>query len=585
MASEPVPPGNRAAAALLDRIASLLAVKGDNPFRVRAYQEAAVHLRNLPTSVADLWREDRLQEIPGVGPSIAAKLAEFLRSGHSTYLAELERSVPRGTEQLAEIPGLGPVRARYLAEQLNVHSPEQLIEAARAHRVRALRGFGARSEEQLLIEAQRWAQRERRLLLGVAWPIAERLVDQLRHEPVFTKVSCAGSLRRMRETVGDLDLLAASPQPPEATARFTQLPDVAEVLAHGPTKVSVLLHDGLQVDLRVVEPAAWGAALQHFTGSKQHNISLRELGIGRGLRLNEYGVFEEPSGRRCGGEREIDVYLALGLEWIPPEIREDRGEIQAAREGRLPVLVERSDLRGDLHSHTDWSDGTASVETMARAARDAGLGYLAITDHSPGLTIAHGLTPQRFRAQGHVIDALNRRLAPFRVLRGAEVDILPDGSLDLPDEILAELNFVGVSVHQAFRMDREAMTARVLKAIRHPMVDTLNHPTGRLIGRRSGYPIDLEVVLREAASLGVAVEINGQIDRLDLDDVWSRRAKDLGCRLAIDSDAHAPSGFDNLRYGVAVGRRGWLTSDDVINTLPWAEFATWLNQRKRRHAA
>lgn len=580
-----VPPSNRSAARFLEQIAQLLIARGDNPYRVRAYQEAAIHLEGMPIDVVDLWHEGKLKTIPGVGPSIAARLDEFLRTGRSAYLEELRRSTPRGVEQLMEVAGVGPARARVLAEQLAIHTPTELAEAARAHRIRSLPGFGRVSEERLLLEAERWAQRERRLLLGVAWPVAHRLVEETREHPVFQEVSVAGSLRRMRETIGDVDLLAASADSARATETFSHLASVREVLSHGTVKISVLLEDGLQVDLLVVEPSAWGSALHHFTGSKEHNIALRTLAISRGFRINEYGVFEDATGRRVAGATEESVYHALNLEWMPPELRENRGEIQAAESGRIPVLVELADLRGDLHVHSDWSDGTASVEEMARAARDFGLAYIALTDHTQSLTVANGLTPARFREQRRVLDELNHELAPFRVFHGAEVDILNDGSLDLPDDLLDELDYVGVSIHTNFRMGRDAMTNRVVKGISHPRVCTLNHPTGRMLNRRPGYELDLERVLKAAADLGVAVEINSQPNRLDLDDVWARQAKDLGCRLMIDSDAHAPSNYDYLRYGTSVARRGWVTSADVQNTFPRPAFERWLATRRRRRAA
>ncbi len=576
---------NQRAGQLLQRIALLLEAKGENPFRVRAYREAAAHIEGMSENLATVWKEGNLESIPGVGPSIAAKLDEFLRTSHSSYLEELQRSLPPAIENLLSVPGIGPRRARQLVESLSIHTPEELAAAAEAHRIRNLPGFGPRSEERLLVEARRWTQRERRLLLGVAWPIATRIVELLRRDPIFIRVSLAGSLRRMRETIGDIDLLAASNVPPKAVERFTRLPIVREVLAHGPTKATVLIESGLQVDLRVVEPESWGAALQYFTGSKLHNIALRDMAIARGLKINEYGIFDERTGRRLGGEIEEDVYRALDLDWMPPELREDRGELQAAAQHNLPVLVERSDLRGDLHVHTDWSDGTAGIEAMAIAARDAGLDYIAITDHSPSLAVAHGLSPERLREQRREIDRVNATLSPFRILQGVEVDILPEGTLDLPDEILGQLDVVSISVHSRFRMTREAMTDRILRAMRHPRVDILNHPTGRLLGQRPGYAVDLEAILQAAADLGVAIEINSQINRLELDDVWSRRAKDLGCRLVVSSDAHGPAHYDTLRYGIAVARRGWLTSWDVVNTLPLPAFEAWLKSRRAHRAA
>ncbi len=578
-------PTNRDAALFLDRIAVLLEAKGENPFRVRAYREAAAHIEAMNRSLIDLWQQGKLQAIPGVGPSIAAKLDEWLRNGHSSYLDQLQKSVPSGVEQLMNVSGIGPSRARLLVERLNIHTPEELIEAAQRHEIQRIPGFGARSEERLLIEARRWSQRERRLLLGVAWPIANQVIDALRPLPSFDRISAAGSLRRMRETIGDVDLLAASDHPAEAVDAFTRLPIIREVLAHGPTKASILLDSGFQVDLRVVEPSSWGAALQYFTGSKLHNIALRDIAIGMGLKVNEYGVFHEATGRRVGGETEEDVYRAVGLDWMPPELREDRGEIEAAAAHRLPVLVERSDLRGDLQVHSTWSDGTASIEDMAIAARDAGLDYIAITDHSQSLGIANGLTPDRLREQWREINAVNARLAPFHVFRGSEVEIRPDGSLDLPEDVLAQLDYVSVSIHSRFRMSRDEMTERIIRAIRHPFVSALNHPTGRLLDQRPGYDVDLDAVLRVAAGLRVAVEINSQIQRLDLNDVWSRRAKDLGCQMVVNSDAHGPAHYQDLSYGISVARRGWLASSNVVNTLPLTTFRSWLRDERRRRAA
>jgi DNA polymerase (family 10) len=575
---------NAEAATLLDRIGNLLALEGESQFRVRAYQEAASQIRGMKEDISNLWREGQLTSISGVGPSIASKLDDWLRTGRSSYLDELQRAMPAGIERLLDVPGVGPVRARVLAERLSITSPEELANAARAHRLREIRGFGPRLEESIAVEAMRWAQRERRILLGTSWPVASRMIESFRSVRGSDQVSAAGSLRRMRETVGDIDILAAADNTSEATTTFTQLPDVREILAIGPTKATVLVEGSLQIDLRVVLPNAWGAALQAFTGSKQHNIALRERAIERGLRINEYGVYEDRTGRRLGGEQEVDVYQAVGLEWIPPELREDRGEIQAAANHKLPVLLERSDLRGDLHVHSNWSDGKATIEQMALAAREAGLHYIAITDHSPGLTVARGLSPERLRQQRREIDDANQRVAPFRILQGVEVDVHPDGSLDLPNDILEGLDYVSASVHSHFRLSRDAMTERIVKALRNPRVMTLNHPTGRLIDRRPGYDVDLDRVFRVASQQGVAIEINSQPDRLDLNDVLARRAMEMGCTLVVNSDSHGPAGFDNLRYGVAMARRGWLTCHNVLNTLDITALTAHLRSASRKAA-
>lgn len=576
---------NRDAARLLTHIALLLEAKGEKLFRVRAYQEAAATIDAMQPRLVDLWREGKLQTIRGVGPSIASKLADFLETGRSQYEKELERSLPAGVEHLMNVPGIGPARARKLAEELGIRTPEELARAAEEHRIRTLPGFGERSEERLLIEARRWAQRDRRLLLGIAWPIADQTADLLRTKPGIERVSLGGSLRRRRETIGDIDLLASGVQPAAITAAFAQLPVIREILAHGPTKVSAILEAGPQIDLRVVAPESWGAALQYFTGSKQHNIALRDIAIGRGFKLNEYGLFDDHTGQCIASETEEDIYHALGMDWIPPELREDRGEIQAAEAHGLPTLIEQSALRGDMHVHTNWSDGTTGIAAMAVAARDLGLDYLAITDHTQSLTIAHGLTSERFQQQRRELDHLNEQLAPFRLFAGAEIDIGTDGSLDLPDSTLDKLDYVSVSIHSHFRMSRDAMTRRIIKAICHPRVMTLNHPTGRLIGLRPGYDVDLEAVLRVAASEYIALEINSQMNRLDLNDIWSRRAKNLGCQFFINSDAHGPEHFTSLRFGVAVARRAWLTSTNVINTLPLPAMQDWLQRRRAKRAA
>lgn len=570
---------NAEVAALLDEIADLLELKGENRFRVGAYRTAARRIENLVEGVEELWASGHLEDVPGVGESIAAKVGEYLQTGHSSYLASLRKEVAPGLRELLTVPGVGPARAQIIHRELGIRTIAELEEAARQHRLRTLPGIREKTEEKILREVERLQQRTRRMLLGVALPAAEEVVRLLRGDPLVRRIEPAGSLRRMKETIGDIDLLASSEHPEKVTEAFARLPIVKEVLGRGPTKASVLTRDNLQIDLRVVEPESYGAALQYFTGNKEHNIALREMAIRRGYKLSEYGLFDEATGRRLAGEDEADIYRRLGLEWMHPELRENRGELEAAATGRLPRLVTREELKADFQMHTDWSDGSATLQEMAEACRRMGYRYAVISDHSQGLGVARGLSPERLEGQRREIERLNGRIAPFRLLAGSEVDIRSDGSLDYPDHVLSRLDLVIAAVHSGFEQSSERMTERIIRAIRNPHVDVLAHPTGRLLGRREGYDVDLERVLQEAARLGVAVEINASPERLDLNDVWSRRARELGVKLAIDSDAHAPGQLTFVRYGVAVARRGWLEKGDVLNTLPLDDLLAW----RRRH--
>ena len=567
------PPGgiairNAEVAALLEGIANLLEIKGESPYRIRAYREAARHVETMAEDIASVHQQGRLEEIPGVGESIAAKIDEYLRTGRLAYYEELKEQVAPGLGQLLEVPSIGPQRAKLIHEHLGITTIQELEKAAAAQRLSTLPGIRQKTEDKILREVRRFQQRTRRLLLGVALPAAEQVVAMLKDHPAVQRIDPAGSIRRMRETIGDIDILVASADPVAVADAFTTLPIVKEVLAKGPTRSSILSQGNLQIDLRVIAPDTYGAALQYFTGSKAHNIALRELAIQQGLKLSEYGLFSARTGRRIAGATEEEVYRALGMPWIPPELREDGGEIEAALRGRLPALVEERDLRGDLHVHSDWSDGVDTLETMVEAARARGYEYLAITDHSIGLGVARGLSVERIREQRRAIGRLNARYAPLRVLHGIEVDIRADGTLDYDDDVLRGFDLVTASIHSAFDQSSERMTERILRAIRNPLVHIFNHPRGRLIGKREGYEVDLEAVIREAARLGTALEIDSQPDRLDLDGVWARRAKDLGATLVINSDAHSHDHLAFVRYGVATARRGWVERGDVLNTLP-----------------
>ncbi|WP_082190252.1 DNA polymerase/3'-5' exonuclease PolX [Frateuria defendens] len=561
--------------AVFDEIADWLEIDEANPFRIRAYRNAARTVSAWPDPLAEWLRTQRpLSELPGIGGDLAAKIEEILRSGSCSLLRQLRRGHPRGLTELLKIPGIGARRAERLYRELGITSPRRLLRAARAGRIHALRGFGVQSERSLLEAATGYLGSERRWKLAVAAQHAEALAAHLRAATAAT-VEVAGSYRRRRETVGDLDILVAAPARAGVTERFLAYPEVGRVLAHGVTRSAMTLRSGLQVDLRVVPPQSFGAALLYFTGSKAHNLVLRRLAQRRGLKINEYGVFQGK--RRVAGDTEQSVYATLGLPWIPPELREDRGEFEAAREGRLPRLIELGDLRGDLHAHTDATDGHADLATMAAAARAAGLAYMAITDHSRHLGVGHGLDAVRLARQIEAIDRFNEQGHGIAVLKGIEVDILEDGRLDLPDAVLARLDLVVAAIHSHFDLPRERQTERILRAMDRPCFSILAHPTGRLIGEREGYQVDLERAMRHAAARGCFLELDAHPDRLDLDDVHCRMAKELGVPLAISSDAHDTGGFAALRFGIGQARRGWIEPQDAINTLP-------LEQLRRRLA-
>ncbi|NOZ27105.1 MAG: DNA polymerase/3'-5' exonuclease PolX [Chloroflexi bacterium] len=575
-------PSNKQIAALLRRIGGILDILGENRYKIMAYRRAADSIESLPRDLADYWREGRLREIPGIGEALSEKLDELLRTGHMSYLEKLEQQVPPGVVDMLEIPEVGPKTARLVWEKLGITSVQQLKAAAEAGQLRQLPGMGAKTEQRILAGIQALERRSRRIPIGEARPVALALLRGLMEGiPSLSQATVAGSLRRWRETIGDLDLLAAAEDPEPVMEVFVGLPDVAEVILRGTTKTSIRTRDGLQVDLRVVPPERWGTALQYFTGSQAHNIALRERALKLGFSLSEYALKRDDGSELLCSEEE-SVYEALGLPWIPPELRENRGEIEAAAEGRLPRLIEMGHLQGELHAHSTWSDGTATIEEMAEAARARGYRYLVITDHSESLGVTGGLTVERLREQRAEIDRLNERWSDFRLLQGAEVEVRADGTLDYPDEVLAELDCVVASLHTGLRQDRDQITARALAAIRNPHVDVLGHPSGRLLGRREESAVDLEAVLQAAAETGVAMEVNAHPSRLDLDDVHVRRAIELGVPLVINCDAHSPADFDFIEYGVATARRGWATPDCVLNTLSLDRLEQWLRSRGGR---
>jgi DNA polymerase (family 10) len=566
---------NPEVARLFREMADLLEIAQESPFRVRAYRRAARTVEALTEPVDRLLAGEAPARLPGIGEDLAEKIREIAARGTFAALEEARRAAPPGAAELLQVPGIGPKRAALLATRLGVRSLAGLARAARAHKVRELPGFGAAVERRILeaVEAERTA--EHRVPRPLAAPWGEALVAHLSALDGVTHCVLAGSFRRARETVGDLDLLVTCRPGTPVIARFVRAPGVTEVLAQGDTRATVRLTGGLQVDLRVLDDAAFGAGLHYFTGSTAHNIAIRALAQARGLKLNEYGLFR--GARRVGGRTEEEVFAAVGLPWIPPELREDRGEIAAAREGRLPALVARDDIRGDLQMHSTDSDGSASFEAMAEAAAALGYEYIAITDHSPAVRVAGGMDAAGFRAQRRRIDRFNARGGPVHVLAGAEVDIRADGTLDLDDDTLAMLDVVVVSLHTQLGLDRRAQTRRVVRALRHPLVDVFGHPTGRRLGARRGADLDWDAVFAAAADHGVLLEVNAQPERLDLDDVTARAAIAHGLRLVISTDAHAPRDLAFMRWGVDQARRAWATRADVANTMPLARLRKLLH--------
>lgn len=570
---------NREIAEILRRIGDMMDILGENRFKVLAYRRAADNILNLGQDIRAYWQAGSLEEIPGIGKAIAEKIDELLTTGHLEFYERLQDQVPPGVVSLLEIPDVGPKTAKLLWEQMGLQSVAEVEAAARTGKLRNLPGLGAKSEAKILAGIETLYRRSDRLPLGTAWPVANDLLKGLQAAcSAVVQAAVAGSLRRMRSTIGDIDLLAASEEPTAVMQALAALPQVAEMTLSGQTKTTVRLHNGLQVDLRVLEPERWGAALQYFTGSQAHNVRVREMAQKQGLSLSEYG-FKRHDGSEILCPNEADVYETLGLPWIAPEMREDRGEIQAAMGRELPRLVEWDDIQGDLHAHSDWSDGAGSLAEMAEAARERGYRYLVISDHTQSLGVANGLTPERLRAQRAEIDALNRLWDDFSLLQGCELEIKADGSLDFPDAVLAELDFVVASVHTSLRQEREQITTRMMNAVNNPYVDVIGHPSGRILGQREESAVDLDAVIAAAAQTGTALEVNSIPSRLDLDDVHVRRALDLGVRIAINSDAHHPGGLDSLSFGLATARRGWAMAPDVLNTMTWEQLEAWRQAR------
>ena len=572
---------NAQIASALAEVAELLELKKESTFRIRAYENAAKAVVDLTENVAVMAAQEELTGIKGIGKGIAERIHEYVSTGRIAYLEELRTEFPDGVREMLAVPGVGPTLARRVYLELGVQSLDELRLAAEDGRLASLSGLGEKSAHNVIRGLQRTSKKDSRLSIGTVVPVVDDLLAQLSARVAIENLTAAGSFRRWAPTIGDVDLIGTSDDPERVMDAFCTLPQVRDITGRGHTKSSIVTNDGLQVDLRIVPSESYGSLLQHFTGSQQHNIELREYALQRGMSLNEYGIARVGEDGRRHFTDEGAFYAALGLPWIPPELRQAGGEIAAAERHELPNLVQTGDVRGDLHVHTDWSDGSESIEVMVQTARARGYDYVAITDHSGGIGVAHGLQEDRLRAQIDIVREIDRSSPDIRVLCGTELDIRRDGTLDFANELLEELDWVIASVHSGFNQSREDMTARIVRAIQNPHVHAIAHPTGRLINKREPYDVDLEQVFRAAAAHNTALEINSWPERLDLTDTHVRRAIQMGVRIVINTDAHATANFENLRYGVAMARRGWARAQDVLNTRTYEDLRIWLTSSSR----
>ncbi len=562
---------NQEIATIFYEIADMLDIKSDN-FKQRAYRFAARVIEELPEDLEKIWKRRGLTDIQGIGKNIADKIEEYLKTGEISLHKRLRSEIPQGVLDMLAVPGMGPKKVGFLYREVGISSLEKLEKAAKERRLRRLRGFGEKTEKNILKGIEMLKRTKGRMLLGEALPIAEEIIALL--EPEVERISVAGSARRMRETVGDIDILAISENPKQVMDAFSNIPFVREVVVKGKTKTTVYLMGDLQADLRVVEAESYGAALQYFTGSKEHNVHLRSIAQRMGYKINEYGLYEGED--KIGGENEKEIYEKLGMAYIDPELREDSGEIEASQNGNLPQLIVPEDVKGDLHVHTDWSDGSESIESIARAAEAMGHEYVNITDHSQSLKIARGLSEDELELQLEEVRKVDKKMKDFTVLAGTEVDIKDNGELDLEDSILKKLDVVVGAIHSKFSMPEKQMTERIVEAMRNKNMDILAHPTGRLIGRRDEYEVDIEEIFEEAVETRTALEINCFPDRLDLNGPRARRAKELGAKIALGTDSHTASNLDFIKFGVGTARRGWLERVDVINTWTAKEIRDYL---------
>lgn len=560
-------------AKIFEEIADLLEIKNENPFRVRSYRNAALIIGGFPESMRSIVERDEkeLENIKGIGKSIHEKIVEIVKTGKCQFHDELLKELPPGLLELLEVSGIGPKKVQLLYEKLGIQSVDELENAAKEGKLRDLPHMGEKTEEKILKAIQELKSRSGRFRLSLALSYAEPLMTYLKKIPGVIQVEPAGSLRRWKDTIGDVDILVTCKKDAPVMDRFVKYPDVKEIIAKGDTKSTAILKSGLQIDVRVLDEKSFGAALQYFTGSKSHNIAIRDRAKKMGLKISEYGVFEEKTGKKVAGENEEDVYKAVGLPWIPPELRENMGEVEAAERGKLPRLVEINDIKGDLHVHSSESDGIHTLEEMVSYAMQKKYEYIAITEHSKAVGVAHGLDEERALKQIKAIDKINSQLKGFKILKGTEVDIKADGSLDHSEEVLRQLDVVVGAIHSKFNMTVDEMTDRIIKAISTGLVNIIAHPTGRIVGVREPYPVDMPRIMEAAKKYGVILELNSYPERLDLNDSHCRLAKEMGVMVAISTDSHNRLHLDYVRFGIHTARRGWLEKDDVLNTRPLKE--------------
>jgi DNA polymerase (family 10) len=569
---------NKELADLFEKMADILEFRGENPFKISAYRKASRIIGDLTKDIEEIAERGELKNIPGIGEGMAQKIEEYLKTGKVSKFEEVKKGVPDELIPMMDIPGMGPKTLSMLHKEKGINNFSQLEKALENGSLMGLFGIGEKKIENIKRGIQLLKQSQGRMNLGIAFPVAKRIMETLRQKTGSKKVEWAGSLRRMKENIGDIDILATGANKEKIVQTFTRLPEVKEVLASGETKASVIVEGGTQIDLRVVEEESYGAALQYFTGSKGHNIHLRGIAKAKGFKINEYGVFKGK--KKIAGKEERDVYRVLGMDWMEPELREDRGEIEAAQKGRLPKLIQESEIKGDLHVHSKWSDGTSEIEEIAKAAQRKGYQYVALCDHSQSLRIAHGLDESRLNKQIEEIDRVNEKLRGFQILKGTEVDILTDGKIDHLDKVLRRLDFVVAAVHSGFKQEKEKMTKRIVQALENPLVHCLAHPSGRLLGARAPYEVDIDEVMEAAKKRGKVLEINATLERLDLDDIHCMKAKEMGIRVAIGTDSHHPDQMWMMSLGVAVARRGWLETKDVLNTLSLKEILKWCHRAR-----